>query len=52
MGRPKVDNPKTARLPVVQVTPDKLEAYKAAAKESGSNFSQWVRGALDEKAKK
>jgi len=47
MGRPKSDNPSSATLPLIRVTPDKLKEYKQAAETSGSNFSHWVRGTLD-----
>lgn len=49
-GRPpgyRVENPANKTIPKVRVTESQLEAYKQAAKASGSNFSQWVRGVLD-----
>ncbi len=53
MGRPigsMIDNPKVV-MPSIMVDPEKLLEYKQAAEASGSNFSQWVRGALDKAAK-
>lgn len=50
-GRPPADIKASARLPVVQVTPEKLEIYKSACNRSGKTFSAWVRDALDKTAK-
>jgi len=47
MGRPRVDNPASARLPSIRITPDKLEAYKDAAVKKDIKLSEWVRDALD-----
>lgn len=49
-GRPKgstTNKTADAVLPMVRVTTDKLEAYKAAAEHSGLTFSAWVREWLD-----
>lgn len=54
MGRPvgtKKANPMTSKI-LVQVTPEKLEAYKQASLDSGNTFSLWVREALDVAVKK
>lgn len=49
-GRPKTKNPATERLPVVRVTPNNLNRYKAASESAGATFSAWVRDALDKAA--
>lgn len=52
VGRPKAANPKIARLPVVQITPESLETYREAAEASGTTLSKWVRDTLDKAAKR
>lgn len=47
MGRPPVDNPASARLPSIRITPNKLKAYKNAARDENMILSEWVRKALD-----
>jgi hypothetical protein len=49
-GRPPIDNPATSRLPVVQVTPDQLVKFRAAAENNEQSFSQWVRDSLEKAA--
>ena len=39
VGRPKVENASTARLPVVRVTPKQLESYRSSAKDAGATLS-------------
>ena len=51
-GRPKSDNPATEKLPMIRVTPDQLENYKAAAEHEEKAFSAWVRDKLDRAAKR
>lgn len=49
MGRPVGStkaNPMSAKI-LVQVTPEKLAAYKEAAKLAELSFSAWVRSTLD-----
>ncbi len=50
VGRPKASNPASVTIPRVRVTPDKLEAYKAAAERSGQTFSAWAREWLNKGA--
>lgn len=52
MGRPPVENPATERLPMVRVTPEKLQSYREKAKQEGKSFSEWVRCALDKALKR
>lgn len=42
MGRPKLDNPRDARV-VVRAQPDEIERWKAAAKRAGLSLSSWFR---------
>ncbi len=46
-GRPKTNNPANARLPVVRITPVKLDVYRQAAQDRGVSISEWVRVSLD-----
>ena len=46
-GRPTTTNPATQRLPVVRVTPAKLDEYRNIATRMGVSISEWVRVNLD-----
>ena len=53
-GRPKLTDTslkRDKRLPVVQVSENELEAYKAASERQGLTFSAWVRENLDKASK-
>ena len=52
MGRPPIENPATEKLPMVRVTPEKLQGYKDKAKQEEKSFSEWVRCALDKALKR
>lgn len=43
MGRPKLDHPKAARVPL-RAQADELRAWKRAAKHAGLTLSAWLRG--------
>jgi predicted DNA binding CopG/RHH family protein len=51
-GRPRSNNPATARLPNIRVTPDKLREYRDKARQEGVTFSEWVRTALERALKR
>ena len=51
-GRPKTDNPASEKLPMIRVTPEQLDNYKAAAEHEELPFSVWVREKLDRAAKR
>jgi len=47
MGRPPLENGYSAQMPRIRLTPDKLKAYKKAAKQAKKSLSEWVRSSLD-----
>lgn len=46
-----MDNPETARYEL-RLSPDRLEAYKAAAERAGLALAAWIKGVLDRSAKR
>jgi len=47
MGRPRLDNPCSEKLPNVRLTSDQLKSYKAEAKKQDQTLSGWVKSILD-----
>ncbi len=54
MGRPKIDNPRSARV-LMRALPEELERWRREARRAGLSLSSWLRSlanAASDKSKK